>query len=165
MRSTATVRTLCLLLCLMAAAPAHAAVPREVAITYEGVYVEYAPHRFALYLPEDWLVLEAGDTCFVASDAEQARRLRIEVFENDKAYTMDGMLGELERDAAYGEVRPVFYGGIPFIAYESASRDVFGAITQSGDGAMLYFFTFDPYGDAAFRDLALQIMSSLYITE
>lgn len=160
-------KTLCLavLVACLTASAAAATHPISVEITYEGVQTSLSGHGFSLLLPEAWVVYVKTDSALSAGPSDDSRRLTVSAFENTDSYTLATLLAELSADSAYIEVQPVSFEGVPFIAYEAPGENLFGVITLSADASFLYFFTFSPQNDDAFRDLALQIMASLQLAE
>lgn len=155
----ALVMALMMLLC--SSAVAEEIVYEEI---FDGSWVQFE-EGFELYLPNDWLVLEA-------SEEELAAGIAFSVCSPDGAYYMalawNGLEAELtidELQAALVEagypVEPVEVNGLALLVMGDAENDTLSFIGMDAAEPGYYTFVFTPMSDENLRLMASVIASSL----
>lgn len=154
------------LLCLTLAAvivPGYAESGGQYVATidYEGAWVPFPEQNFQLFLPADWLIVNAEDTgSFVVMNSTQTQMMWIDMY-GSEGFTIDGILEAFSATEGFEQVQAVYFNGVAFVTYNIPASDMFGATTMAADGSSVFFFKFKPLSDPDLGTLATKIMASL----
>lgn len=153
---------LLLAVCLPVTSLAQGEMPVLVApVDYKGVWLSFAAEGFQLYVPDGWyLVQDEGFNGLIITDPTAVWRMSIETFDGE-GMTMDGVYEMFRDTPTFKGVGILYFGDIPFVSYDMPDANMFGAVTLAADGSRAYFFKFTPYGNDAFSQLAIKILSTL----